>query len=184
MTRTAVNRLITLTVGVVVGTLTLSGCSEEGGLASPATTGPVVSESSEVASGDPFDGIDRCVILDKALEGRGLPAGKVSTVVREKGCDVSKPKYVSIGFVLDSDASYDEVQADPTEVFDGKVNGRPAVLIKFRHVERDCAISMQVTEQSYAFLTAGMYDRSTTRAEICDFVTKVMQKIEPQLPKG
>ncbi|MGH3518511.1 MAG: DUF3558 family protein [Haloechinothrix sp.] len=162
----------------------LTGCSDEGGQASPVTNqpGPNTATGAPPAGEDPFAGIDRCEILDQALEGEGLPPGEVATVVREKGCDVDKRRSMSLGFVLDSGARYDEVQADPSEVFDGAVNGRPAVLVKFKHVERDCAISMQVTAESHAFLVVALYEG--TREEACGFATKVMGKIEPQLPKG
>lgn len=173
--------LVTLTFAACLG---LAGCAEEGGQASPATRPADVSSSAPTTAlrADPFEGIDRCEVLNKAIEGEGFPLGKVSTVVRERGCDVDKRRYASLGLVLGNRAPYDEVQADPSEIFDGKINGRLAVLIKNRHVERDCAISMQVTEDSYAYLVVALFEG--TRKEACDLATRVMQKIEPQLPKG
>ncbi|MGH3518707.1 MAG: DUF3558 family protein, partial [Haloechinothrix sp.] len=134
--------------------------------------GPNTTTGAPPAGAEPFAGIDRCEILDKALGGEDLPAGRVSTVVGEKGCDVHRKRSTHVGFVLDSGARYDEVQADPSEVFDGAVNGRPAVLVKFKHTENDCAISMQVTEESHAFLVVVL--REGTKEEACGFATKVM----------
>jgi hypothetical protein len=172
-------------ISIVAVAVVLSGCSDErGGTPLPALTnshssGPAESNSP---SQEVFGELKACEVLDKALDSQGFPPAVVDQAGGDNGCDTSKPRVASVALSLQPDLGIQDTNADPTKIYEGKVNGRPAVQIREPLGSTGgCGIMIKVTENSRAHVTAA-YNGTTDKA--CQFITEVAEKVEPQLPKG
>jgi hypothetical protein len=173
----AICAIITLTV--------VSGCTNNsGGNALPVTSAASsTAPPSNAASVDPFDGLKACAVLDKALEGRGFSPAVVDTSGGDNGCKADKAQYGGLNLTLQPDLGINDINGDKSQQHDGYVLGRPSIQVREGlGSSGDCAIAMEVTNTSRAFVVASLSTGTTDEA--CTFVESVADKVEPQLPKG
>lgn len=132
---------------------------------------------------DPFNGLQACPVLDKALEGEGFPPSEKDTAGGDNGCDTQKIKFGSFSLDLHDDLGIGDLNADKSKQYPGDVNGRPAILVKEGvGAKGGCNVSMEVTKSSRAFLVFVL--QTGTTEDACAFVEKIAEKLEPQLPKS
>jgi hypothetical protein len=171
---------------VAVAMIVLSGCSDESkGTPLPATSNPPAGGITEsgTPSGNMFGELQACDVLDKALEGHGFSAAVVDKAGSDNGCDADKYKFATVSLDLHPDLGIDDLNADPSKLHTGTVNGRRSLQIREGiGAEGDCDIAMEVTENSRAM--TGVSLSTGTTDEACQFATEVAEKVEPQLPKG
>jgi uncharacterized protein DUF3558 len=161
-----------------------AGCTDKnGGTASPTENSTTPPASSSTATTNVFGDMKSCDVLDKAVEGQGFSPGSVDKVGGDNGCVTTKSQFGTIGVHLQPGQSIDNTNSDPSKVHDGTVNGRKSVEIQNGVSSRgDCAIMIEVTKTSRAFVIAALSTGTTDEA--CAFVYDVAKKVEPQLPKG
>jgi hypothetical protein len=124
-----------------------------------------------------------CDVLDEALEGQGFKPAVAEKAGGDNGCDTNKSQFGTVGLALQPDLGIDDLNADPSKQYTGKINGRPSIQIRDGvGSSGNCAIAIEVTENSRALLSSVL--SSGTTDEACAFVTEVAKKVEPQLPKG
>jgi hypothetical protein len=173
----AICAIITLTV--------VSGCTDSrGGNALPGTSAASnTAPPSNAASVNPFDGLKACEVLDKALEGSGFSAAVVDKAGGDNGCKADKAQYGGLNLTLQPDLGIKDLNGDKSKQHDGDIHGRPSIQVREGlGSSGDCAIAMEVTNTSRAFVVASLSTGTTDEA--CTFVENVANKVEPQLPKG
>jgi hypothetical protein len=169
-----------------IAAVALSACfNESGGTPIPSTSSPGISvpATSSGPSANIFGDLQACDVLDEALRGQGFAPAVVDKAGGDNGCDTSKPAFGGASLNLHPDLGIDDLNADPSKQYPGKINGRRS--IQARDVvgsEGGCSIAMEVTNTSRAFLVVVLATGTTNEA--CAFATEVAKKVEPQLPKG
>lgn len=130
-----------------------------------------------------FEEIRACDVLNKALTGEGFPPGQTEKAGGENGCDSTKPQFGTVGVTLQPDQGIDDLNANPSKMFDGTIHDRPAVQIREGlDSSGDCSVAIAVGANSRALVVSSLSTSSTEEA--CKFITEVAEKVEPQLPKG
>lgn len=179
------SRSIGLPVAGVALLFAVAACSpSEEGRGTPATGQNVTSGTSEPSAGvGAFDGVQECQVLDNALAAEGFPPARKETAGGDRGCITDKPRYGTVGIVLDDQQGLDDVATDPSKLFDGKVNGRRILVDKesLPSTTGDCAVYLEVAAKARVMLNTAL-SRGTTE-EACDFIERISTAVEPQLPK-
>lgn len=184
MNRKPMGRRLTPGLTAIALLALLAGCTEKnGGTASPTSDNTTPPSSSSTAPTNIFGAMKSCDVLDKAVEGQGFAPGSVDKVGGNNGCVTTKSQFGTIGVHLQPDQGIDNTNSDPSKVHDGTVNGRKSAEIRNGVSSKgDCAIMIEVTKTSRAFVIAAL--STGTTEEACAFVYDVAKKVEPQLPKG
>jgi hypothetical protein len=179
-------RTFIIAMAGTVAAIAMSGCSSEsGGTPTPITQdqNPNKSPSSTAASGGVFGDLEACNVLDKALDGQGFEAAVVDKAGGDNGCDAEKYMFATVSLDLQPNIGIDELNADPSNLYEGQVNGRSSMQIREGlGSEGNCDIALEVAEDSRAMTGVSLATGSTDEA--CDFILEVAKKVEPQLPKG
>jgi hypothetical protein len=164
----------------------LSACSSTSGGTPLPVTSPSAPSATTASSGNPsnvFGSLKACPVLDKALEGQGFTPAVAEQAGGDNGCKAGKVRTATVGVTLQPDAGIDDLNADPSKVHSGHINGRPAKQIREAiGAKGDCMIVIEVTKTSRAIVTASM--STGTTEEACALATSIAEKVEPQLPKN
>jgi hypothetical protein len=171
-------------VAVALATLvTITGCSNQT-VGKPSPTAPsAASTNSNSAPANVFGGLGACDVLNKALKGRGFTPAVVNTAGGDNGCGAEKDHDASAGLTLQPDMGIQNLNADPSKIHDGTLNGRLIAQIKNGvRSKGDCAIAIEVTKTSRAMVVITL--STGTTEEACALVYSIAEKVEPQLHKG
>ncbi|MFI6024586.1 DUF3558 family protein [Amycolatopsis magusensis] len=169
-----------------IALLVLSGCSEsrEG---NPRPV-PSVESSGSVESPAPgtdvgvFGDTKACDLLNQALQGQGYNAGEVSNSGSLNGCQASKSG-IAVRLDLDDQQGVDELRGDPSQMYEGDVNGRRAKQLKRPSSPgAGCYVAMEVGAKARAMVLAG-FGTNPSVDEACVEAEKLAAAVEPQLPR-
>ncbi|MBN6037194.1 DUF3558 family protein [Amycolatopsis sp. 195334CR] len=165
---------------VLVGACTPT---ETGNATPTANQDPPSGAPTPSGEADVFADVEECQILDKALVNEGFPPARKETAGGERGCITDKPRYGTVGIVLDDQQGIDDVKSDPSKLFGGDVNGRRSLLDKesLPSTSGDCTVYLEVAAKARVMVNTAL-SRGTTD-EACEFISRVSVAVEPQLPK-
>jgi hypothetical protein len=104
--------------------------SSDKGYAIPGPTVLSDTPASETPAADPFNGLESCTVLDKALQGQGFPPAAVNTVGGDNGCGTDKVQYGGVTLVLQPNLGIRDLNADKTKQRAGDVHGRPSIVTR------------------------------------------------------
>lgn len=186
--------------------LLLTACNETGGVPSANPTQPAAPSQTDPPNssdpGDVFAGLDKCEVLDTALEGEGYEPGKINDTFKSiKTCGADKlsnepciadscryDRMVAVQVDLAfQPRAFDEMDLDTIRTHKGDVNGREAVMIKDPAerefgIEGGCMIIMRVGASHYALVVGGLAGGRDADKD-CKIIEQVVKRVEPQLPR-
>ncbi|UJW32818.1 DUF3558 family protein [Saccharothrix sp. AJ9571] len=172
-------------IAVAALTVLSAGCTpNEEGRPQPVRTLDA-SPSSVSPGGSPagFGDLKSCDLLDKALEGQGYPASEADNVGSSNGCSTNKFGS-AMSLNLDDKQGVDDLAADPSKAYDGKINGRRIRQVKeIDGSEATCLVLLEVSAKARAMVSVTLGTQGSTN-QACDDAFSVAQAVEPQLPKA
>ncbi|WP_027942641.1 DUF3558 domain-containing protein [Amycolatopsis taiwanensis] len=159
---------------VATAAMAVTGCSSTiAGTASPATT-----SRTGTASGNVFDALNACQVLDQLLAGQGFHPGDNQNTRNE--CTTSKLDFGAYSIALDPTRGLTEFAASNVGATQTVVNGRNAM--QAEPSPGMCVYALEVGQNALALALANMAS-STDNAQACPNAEQLAEKLEPLLPK-
>ncbi|MGA6166111.1 DUF3558 family protein [Amycolatopsis magusensis] len=164
--------------------LLLSACSPEQQGRPQVVQNPTVGSSSEaIPSPQGLGEMNACSVLDKALADKEFPAGEDSDIGSNNGCRSVKVG-ITTSLDLDDQQGVDDVRADPSKIYEGKIHGRRILQVKEGDGDEGmCQVLLEVASKARAMVTVTVGSKGNTD-QACDDAFSIAQAVEPQLPKA
>lgn len=172
-----------------VGTLGLSACSEEPGVAEPSPTAPGDTTATSVPAEAPTTQLDACSLLSSAelKEIGNFKDGEVLDTGGARGCSWNMSESIKFKYRFSIDVAVRDRQGikDANDagggIQKGKMgSGRKAVLIPTTRLG-GCILALAVGETSRVDIAANGVEDSK---KACDIASQVADIVDPKLPKG